>query len=83
MKTKISLLTIAVVGGFCTAAFAGGSSVSLSVSCTVPEIPGVNVPYREGQVRVVPPETKQAALVKGADVRNQVQKKLVKTFYPR
>jgi hypothetical protein len=74
MKTKISLLTIAAIVGFCSAAFAGGNSVSISVSCTIPEIPGVNAPYKESQ---------QVALLKGADTRDNSRKILVKTFYPR
>jgi hypothetical protein len=73
MKTTIVILTtIAVLGG-CAAAFAG-TSVSISVSCTVPAVPGVNVPLVE---------SRQAALIEAQGSADASHGMLVKTFYAR
>jgi hypothetical protein len=73
MKLKTFLLTVVAVIGFCSSSFAGGNSVSISVSCTVPAIPGVNVPFQE---------SRQIAMVVGQDKTDSGRKIQVRTFYP-
>lgn len=70
MKTArlLAVLFLFVLGN-CSLASAG-ASIGISVSCTVPEIPGVNVPLDKS--------ARQAGLMQSPDSEAQVQ-----TFYPR
>jgi hypothetical protein len=73
MKANICVFTVIAVLGSCAAAFAG-NSVSISVSCTVPAVPGMNVPLQE---------SRQTVLIKGTDAGTTAGTMTVETFYPR
>jgi len=83
MITKVSLFTTIAVLGFSAVVLAGSNSVSISVSCTVPAIPGVNVPYAD--------ETSVKGAVSGSgqelaaqdDTGGQSGALKVRTLYPR
>lgn len=79
MNTKIILIIIALIG-FQTALYAENTA-TISVSCTIPEIPGVNAPAIETEsVRKIEPQAIEKQTIEQTTSSNQI---LVKTIYTR
>lgn len=83
-KTGSFLTVFMIIALFLTGVAAASDSYSVKVSCTIPAVPGLNVPIVEEEKPVIPQETMVLNSVEQeARIKEEGPLVLVKTVYAR